>query len=650
VLFDNYDPNANCNDGSCTYPSPCPPKMRLCAGPGSPLEICLPCILNGELADGDITGASSTNGNGQIGGLNDVNTACFTYTPASDETGVTEVIAEYCKPSTGQCWTIIIIIDIDPECGDAVPTCPDELEFCTNPTTPVEICIDCIDQLGYEYTNVVSLFHCALDDLDDANQACFTYTPVPLMELYSPDQVTATYCIPGTDDCHTTVLTIHIQDDCDDDGPTCDVSGGTLTGGPYTFCVGDGEADIATGITLSGNDGDFSAWVVTDSEGNVVGLPGSITDVNFDGAGSGTCLIWSISYDDVSGLYQGSNASDFDGCYSLSNPITVNRVECEPTCDVSGGTLSGGPFTFCVGDGTPDYVSGITLSGNSGDNSAWVITSDDGTILGLPSMPGDVNFDGAGEGVCLIWNVSFDQLVGAAVGVNAADLSGCFDLSNSITVNRVACATECPAVMNYCTTPTTEIEICIPCIADGSFDATITDVVSLFDCGIDDLDDDNQACFSYTPLPLMQNYSPDIVTIEYCTAAGECKTTEVIMEIKVDCGNAVLNTLPNNFNEDLLQLQATELSEKTLQELENAPVIYPIPSGDFINVALKAEIKTANLTIYNSSGQTMTTKVVENNSENVNTLRLDISNFESGIYYLVAGFGDSVQATQFIKK
>jgi len=756
-LADNYDPNANCNNGTCVYPSPCEPKIRLCAGPSSPLEICLPCILSGEL-DGEIVGASNTNGSGTIGGLNDANIACFTYTPAASETGVTELIVEYCKPSTGQCWTTIIIIDIDPDCGTGV-SCPSELEFCTNPTTPVEICIDCIDPLGYEYTNVVSLFHCSLDDLDDANQACFTYTPVPLMELYSPDIVTATYCIPGTNMCNTTVLTIHIEDDCDGGGEVCNVSGGTLTGGPYSFCVGDGIADIVTDVSLSGESGDFSSWVVTDDDGNVLAIPGDLTSVDFDSAGSGTCLIWNISYDSVSGLYQGSNASDFDGCYSLSNPITVNRTDCAPVCQVNGGTISGGPFTFCVGDGTPDNVSDITLTGNSGDNTAWVITnesadeilglpsmpevvdfdgtgegvcliwsvsfdqlfgavvganpadlggcfelsnpiavnrvaccnvkggtiaggpftfcvgdgtpdnvsgitlsdnvgqnnawvvtSDSGEILGLPSMPGEVNFDGAGEGVCLIWNVSYDDLGGAILGANASDLTGCFALSNPITVNRTTCAVECPSVLNFCTTPTTQIEICIPCIADGTFDATITDVNSLFNCGIDDLDDDNQACFSYTPLPYMQNYSPDIVTVEYCTAAGECLSTEVIMEIKVDCGAAVINTIPNNFNEDLLQLQPTELSEKTLQQLEIAPIIYPIPSGDFINVALKDEIKTANITIYNASGQTMKTKVVENSSGELNAVRLDISNFESGIYYLVAGFGDSVQATQFIKK
>ncbi len=218
--------------------------------------------------------------------------------------------------------------------------------------------------------------------------------------------------------------------------------GGTLTGGPFEFCVGDGEADnLAAGsITLSGNSGTNSQWVVTDDQGNILGLPPMPSVVDFDGAGPGTCLIWHLSFEDgLQGAAVGNNASELEGCFSLSNPITVNRIQPE------GGTLTGGPFTFSVGDGVSDNIpqGGITLSGNSGTNSQWVVTDDQGNILGLPPMPSAVDFEGAGVGVCLVWHLSFeDGLQGAAVGNNASDLVGCYDLSNPIEVNREA-ATGC---------------------------------------------------------------------------------------------------------------------------------------------------------------------------------------------------------------
>ncbi|MEO0727501.1 MAG: T9SS type A sorting domain-containing protein, partial [Bacteroidota bacterium] len=216
----------------------------------------------------------------------------------------------------------------------------------------------------------------------------------------------------------------------------CEVEGGTLEGGPFEFCVGDGEADMIPegSITLSGNSGSISAWIVTDDQGNILGLPPMPSVVDFDDAGPGLCLVWHISYEEgLQGLEVGANASDLVGCFDLSNSISVTRNQPE------GGTLEGGPFTFIVGDGVADTIAtgDITLSGNSGANSAWIVTDDQGNILGLPPMPSAVDFDGVDPGVCLIWHISFaDGLVGLEQGANAADLEGCFDLSNSITVNR----------------------------------------------------------------------------------------------------------------------------------------------------------------------------------------------------------------------
>ena len=214
------------------------------------------------------------------------------------------------------------------------------------------------------------------------------------------------------------------------------VSGGELSGGPFTFCV-DGEVDNVSGLSLSGNSGTNSTFVITDDKLNILGLPPTleaVEGVDFDGAGAGTCLIWHLSFEDgLQNAEVGKNAADLEGIFDLSNSITVERNQ------VEGGELAGGPFEFTV-DGEVDNVSGLSLSGNSGVNSTYVITDDKLNILGLPptleAVEG-VDFDGAGAGTCLIWHLSFaGDLQNAEVGKNAADLEGCFDLSNSITVVR----------------------------------------------------------------------------------------------------------------------------------------------------------------------------------------------------------------------
>ena len=213
---------------------------------------------------------------------------------------------------------------------------------------------------------------------------------------------------------------------------------GNLAGGPFTFCI-DGEEDFVSGITTDPNAiGTNSTFVITDDQGVILGLPATMADlegVNFDGAGGGVCLIWYLRYeDDLTGAEVGENANDLMGTFSLSNSITVTRNAPD------AGTISGGPFVFDV-DGVPDMVSGITLDGTAtGTNSTWVITDDQGVILGLPPTLADVegvDFDGAGVGVCLIWYLRYeDDLMGAEVGMNANDLTGCFSLSNSIMVTR----------------------------------------------------------------------------------------------------------------------------------------------------------------------------------------------------------------------
>ena len=216
-----------------------------------------------------------------------------------------------------------------------------------------------------------------------------------------------------------------------------------IEGGPFEFCVGDGEADFigVDEITVTGGLGSGSQWVVTDEELNILSLPANIEDLNFDETSGGTCLIWYLKHaDDLTGAEVGANAGDLGGCFALSNSITVVRNE------VGAATLEGGPFEFCVGDGTADMIGAgeITVSGGVGASAQWVITDEELNILALPGDITEVNFDESGGGTCLIWYLTYNgELSGAEVEANAGDLEGCFLLSNSITVvrNEVGAAT-----------------------------------------------------------------------------------------------------------------------------------------------------------------------------------------------------------------
>ncbi|WP_188112091.1 glycoside hydrolase family 48 protein [Aquimarina sp. RZ0] len=223
-----------------------------------------------------------------------------------------------------------------------------------------------------------------------------------------------------------------------DCGSSPSVDGGVIAGGPFVFTVGDGVADNVSGVTLTGNVGETSQWIVTDDQGKILGLPPTPEAVDFDGAGAGSCFIYSVTYNGtITGLAADENISGLAGVFDLSNSIEVVRNPV--TTAVDGGVIAGGPFVFTVGDGIADNVSGVTLTGNVGETSQWIVTDDQGKILGLPPTPEAVDFDGAGVGSCFIYNVSYNgPITGLTADENISGLAGTFDLSNSIEVVRNA--------------------------------------------------------------------------------------------------------------------------------------------------------------------------------------------------------------------
>ena len=112
-------------------------------------------------------------------------------------------------------------------------------------------------------------------------------------------------------------------------GNDCLVQGGQLSGGPFAFAV-DSVPDFVSGISLAGASGTNSTYVITDADGNILGLPPTleaVEGVNFDEAGAGVCLIWHLSFEEgLQNAEVGNNASQLEGCFELSNPIEVTRL------------------------------------------------------------------------------------------------------------------------------------------------------------------------------------------------------------------------------------------------------------------------------------------------------------------------------------
>ncbi len=223
-----------------------------------------------------------------------------------------------------------------------------------------------------------------------------------------------------------------------------------------SLCTNDGVDEPSDVQVVDAGAGANGAWVITDSYGIILDLPAAGPPFTLDGAGVGTCLIWWLTWDGYLGIAPavGEDANAIlaaSDCAALSNAITVVREECD-ICSAAPGVLelpSGmTSMSLCTNDGVDEPADVQVVDAGAGENGAWVITDDAGTILDLPQAGPPFTLDGAGVGTCLIWWLTWDGDLAAApaVGDDAAALvaaSDCAELSNPITVIREECAEGC---------------------------------------------------------------------------------------------------------------------------------------------------------------------------------------------------------------
>lgn len=197
------------------------------------------------------------------------------------------------------------------------------------------------------------------------------------------------------------------------------------------ICTGDGLSDIIN-IDLTNNSATNGIYIVTDGVGNILDTT-TVNAIDFESAGPGICFIWYVSYEGVIlGIEPGFNVSSIAGCFAISNSIEVVR-----TAVFGGSITTNDPTSICSGDGEADLITVGFNNPAEGDSSVFVLTDLDNNILAVQEDP-VFDFEPAGPGVCIIWNLSFSESIDVVSLNNLNELTGCFDLSNPILVERIS--------------------------------------------------------------------------------------------------------------------------------------------------------------------------------------------------------------------
>ena len=210
--------------------------------------------------------------------------------------------------------------------------------------------------------------------------------------------------------------------------------GGTLSfvdtpSNELQICVGIGTNDPVA-VSVAGAGGAVNQLLVTDEAGMILALPAS-SPLNFESIVSGVCLVYNVASDmPLDPSIVGTQLSSLEGCFVLSNALRVVRNTPDAgTISVNGST----DITVCADDSGTSV--NVDFSGGGSGAAQYLVTDADLNILSIQSGR-TISLTG-GIGSCLIWRItSFGEITGFAVGANAADITGCFALSNPITVTK----------------------------------------------------------------------------------------------------------------------------------------------------------------------------------------------------------------------
>jgi len=216
-------------------------------------------------------------------------------------------------------------------------------------------------------------------------------------------------------------------------------------------------------------------------------LPADVTlaDANWAMGGTGN------AYTTISGPLEPGESVTVNVTVTLDDDVSggsmVNYAEISQALDVNGSVM--GDY-----DSTPDDIELNDAGGQPGSDA-------DGSVTGDGSgTPGD--------------GISFsdeDDHDPASILINPDDCDN---------------PTDC-GVVDLCTEPITAITICPDFCAAGDY--TLIDFDSAFDCALVPSADGD--CFTYTPLPGMEAFGSDVVTVTGQDASGSCFTVTYNIQV-----------------------------------------------------------------------------------------------------------------------
>ena len=212
----------------------------------------------------------------------------------------------------------------------------------------------------------------------------------------------------------------------------CSLIAGELSANMLEVCVEDPDAaPVVLTVTNNSNVG-LTGILITDLNGTIEALSAN-TVFNINTLGSRQ--YYYINYIDTVLIFGGTSIEDLEGCFTLSNPVTITGIDnCfTASCSIEAATLSiASPTALCTTDATDDNFT-VSSTGGSGDFKLFLLTDTDQNIL-QANTSGDFELGDAFVGVFEVYKLDAEEA--PFFPENLSDLEGCFALSTPIIIEN----------------------------------------------------------------------------------------------------------------------------------------------------------------------------------------------------------------------
>ena len=142
--------------------------------------------------------------------------------------------------------------------------------------------------------------------------------------------------------------------------------------------------------------------------------------------------------------------------------------------------------------------------------------------------------------------------------------------------------------------------------------------------------------------PMGSSLSSAITTVPGITLSGLTPCTSYMYRIQVKCGGSKLYT-------DWMMFTTTGIDcEKISSPMQNEMKLYPNPAEDIINVNYVTDIdNTVNIKVIDVTGKEYLNSMYQS-SKGINTYQIDLSDFNSGVYYVQITNGNVKITDKFV--